>query len=424
MIGIFRSAIFKRILNVGLFQALSQLANALAGLLIIRSLDKVDYAAYVLFYAVLSSISVVSGFGINMGMSVIGGRVWESRKELGILVRTLENLRMGLFKWMILPFAAYTFWLFHENSLGLVFAGFSLAVVLIIVWLQIHANLKFDVAKLLNRTDIVNRYELVPALVRLVAVAGILFFLPGHLFLVLLVTLLSYLIQYRMINGQVAGLYDPSEEESREYRKETVSFMKPDLPSTLYYVFQGQIAVVLLSVFLDTTAISDVTALGRITVLLGIVNATLAAVLLPVFAKEQDLGRLRTKFFQSSSVYLTMLSLICLVAYFFPEALLWVLGEKYVHLKTELFVMVLGSCFIQYVGFMYGIITAKGWVKYQWLYGPLTILNQVILVFLLDLHTEMGIIWFSALGTIGFFLINCVSLTLGFTGKGAKPSFS
>lgn len=411
-------------LNVGFFQALSQVANALAGLLIIRSLDKVDYASYVLFYAVLSSISVVSGFGIHMGMSVIGGRVWQSRKELGILVRTLENLRMGLFKWLILPFAAYTFWLFHENNLGLAFAGFSLAVLLIIVWLQIHANLKFDVAKLLNRTDIVNRYELVPALVRLVAIAGILFLLPGHLFLVLLVTLLSYLIQFWMVNGQVLRLYDPSEVESREYRKETISFMKPDLPSTLYYVFQGQIAVVLLSVFLDTTAISDVTALGRITMLLGIANATVAMVLIPVFAKEQDLGRLRTKFFQSSAVYLAILSLVCVAAYFFPEVLLWVLGEKYAHLKAELFIMVLGSCFIQYVGFMYGLIAAKGWVKYQWLYVPLTILNQAVLILVLDLHTEIGIIWFTALGNIGFFLINCVSLTLGFTGRRAKPGYA
>ena len=422
MIGIFKSELFKRILNVGFFQALSQVVNAATGFLIIRALDKVDYAAYALFFSVLSMIVMVSSIGIHMGMSVIGGRVWEDRQQLGVLVRTLEKLRMVLFKWLLVPFVAYTIWLFYKNEINPVFAWASLAVVLAIVWLQIHANLKFDVAKLLNRTDIVNRYDLVPAIVRFVAVAGILFFWPGNLFPILLVTFLSYLIQYWMVNRQARELYEPAAAASPEYRKEVFSFIRSDALNIIYFVFQGQIVIVLLSVFLNVTSISNVTALGRIMVIFAILNATLAAVLTPVFAKEHDLGRLWRKFFQSSLAYIGLLAAMCFVAYFFPGALLWALGEKYAHLRAELFVMVLGSCFSQYVVFMYGLVAAKGWVRYHWLYTPLTILNQVILFFVLDLRTEMGIIWFGALGHFGFFAINCISLTLGFTGRRVKPS--
>ncbi len=423
MIGIFKGALFKRILNVGFFQAVSQVVNALTGFLIIRSLGKEEYGAYALFFSVLSVIALVSGIGIQMGMSVIGGRVWQDRQAVGSLVRTLESLRMMLFRWMLAPFAAYTIWLFYKNGIGLGFALFALAVVLAIVWLQIHANLKFEVAKLLNRTDIINRYELVPSVVRLGVVAVLLLVLPGAVFPILLVTLLSYLIQYRMIQRQVAGLYEPATAVDPEYRKEVFSLIKSDALNILYFVFQGQVVIVLLSIFLNVTSISNVTALGRIMVVFAILNMTLTTVLIPVFAKEHDLKRLRDKFFQSSAVYIALLVAMCLMAYFFPDLLLWALGEKYANLREELFVMVVGSCFFQYVSFMYWFIASKGWVKYHWLYTPFTIINQAVLIFTLDLRTEMGIIWFGALSHFGFFLINCISLTLGFSNKVVKPGY-
>ena len=73
MNGILRGDLFKRILSVGFFQSIAHLSNAATGFLIIRSLDKEHYAAYALFYSVMSAIVVVSGVGIHMGMSVIGG---------------------------------------------------------------------------------------------------------------------------------------------------------------------------------------------------------------------------------------------------------------------------------------------------------------------------------------------------------------
>lgn len=424
MIGLLKSAVFKRFLNVGFYQAISQLVNAVTGFLIIRSLDKVDYAAYALFFSLLSTISMISGIGIHIGMSVIGGRVWEDRAGLGQLIRTLEGLRMMLFKWLVVPFAAYTFWLFHKNGLSLAFAGCSLAVVLATIWLQIHANLKFDVAKLLNRVDIINYYDLVPAIMRLTAVLGILFFLPGKLLLILLVTFFSYLIQYWMINRQVEKLYEPAIAANPEYRKEALSLMRSEALNTVYFVFQGQVVIILLSIFLDVTAISDVTALGRVMVIFSILNSTLMAVVTPAFAREQDLGKLKAKFFQSSAAYIAIMAAMCIVTYFFPKALLWILGDKYAGLGSELFVMVLGACFFQYVCFMYSFIASKGWMKYQWLYTPLTIINQLILILTLDLHTQMGIIWFGALSNFGFFLINCFSLGLGFLNKDAKPKIT
>ncbi len=419
--AVLKSDLFRRVLSVGFFQALAQAANAAAGILIVRALDKPDYGTYALFFSVLSMIAMLSGIGIHMGVSVIGGRVWEDRRALGTLVRTLEGLRMTLFKWMLVPMAAYTFWLFWKNGIPMAYAALSLGLILTVIWLQIHANLKFDVAKLLGRTDIINRFELVPALVRLAAVAGCLFFLRGMLWPVLLVTLVSYFVQYWMINRQVAGLYEPSDEADAGFRRETVALMKSDAPNILYFVFQGQIVIVLLSVFLGVTSISNVTALGRIMVIFTVLNATVQAVLTPVFAKEHDLGRLRSKFLRSSVAYLGLMVGLCAFTYFFPDALLWVLGGRYAGLRWELFAMMLGACFFQYVSFMYHFISSKGWIKWQWLYTPLTILNQIVLILALDLKTEMGIIWFGALGNFGFFAINCVSLWLGFTGRAAKP---
>ena len=324
---------------------------------------------------------------------------------------------------MVPMFAGYTFWLFYENGMSAYFAGFVLALVLAIVWLQIHANLKFDVAKLLNRSDIINRYDLVPAVVRLVAVVFILFFAPHKLYFVLLVTLLSFVIQYVMVNRLVGELYDDRAPLNSEYRRETISFLKPDLLNSIYLIVQGQIAIVLMSIFLDTSAISDVTVLGRLMVVLAILHATLSAALMPVFAREQDMGRLKGKFLRAVAIYVFILATVCAVAYWFPQPLLWVLGSQYANLEKELFVTVIGSCFFQLIAFMYGLIAAKGWMRFQWLYVPFTLVNHLILILTLDLHSQMGIIWFGTLGHCGFFIINCISIVAGFSGR-AKPSFA
>jgi hypothetical protein len=99
------------------------------------------------------------------------------------------------------------------------------------------------------------------------------------------------------------------------------------------------------------------------------------------------------------------LSLITAAAVF-PDQFLWILGSKYAHLKHELLLMMILSCFSSLLAAMWSLNSTKAWIQYSWLNIPGVILTQIVLLALLDVSTVRGVILFGIFSLAPTFLLN------------------
>jgi hypothetical protein len=156
--------------------------------------------------------------------------------------------------------------------------------------------------------------------------------------------------------------------------------------------------------------------------LFTIVNSVVTGIVLPVAAKIQHKKEIGIFLIRLMLAYLFLIALAIGFTYLFPEWLLMFIGKQYAHLKAELFLMMVTTCFGYFTGIIWMFLSTKGWVKYQWLYAPVSIAILIVSMLFLDLKETRNIILFSGISNVGFFLVNLFSIYKGFSRSGAIPT--
>src|ERR1043166_4716325 len=82
-----------RIARFGVIQGLVQLLLGIAGLLIVRSLSKSEYALFAIANSMQVACTQLADLGVGIGVRSIGGRVWQDRWRFGQLLNTALGLR-------------------------------------------------------------------------------------------------------------------------------------------------------------------------------------------------------------------------------------------------------------------------------------------------------------------------------------------
>src|SRR5688572_12514972 len=85
-----------------LLQLLVQVLTALTGFLLVRSLDKIDYALFTLASTLMATMSVFSDSGLNAAVLTVGGRIWQDRPKLLRLVQQATAMRTRIGLWALL----------------------------------------------------------------------------------------------------------------------------------------------------------------------------------------------------------------------------------------------------------------------------------------------------------------------------------
>src|SRR5688572_8409801 len=73
-------------------QLLVQAVGVAAGILLVRTLDQREYAYFTIVFAILATMNILADSGISIGLSSIGGRVWQDRYRFGQLINTALRL--------------------------------------------------------------------------------------------------------------------------------------------------------------------------------------------------------------------------------------------------------------------------------------------------------------------------------------------
>jgi hypothetical protein len=218
-----------------------------------------------------------------------------------------------------------------------------------------------------------------------------------------------------MLRTYVAGVVDLKAAENAEDRREIVRLTKHLAANAVFYCFQGQITVFLISFFAHrANAVAEVGALGRLAMIFTVVSNLLANVFVPAFARCQNRHRLSWLFAAIIGGVALFSGIILVAAAIFPQQFLFVLGNKYTHLHRELLLMVGGAVIAVVTGTLWALNASKAWVAGSWLYIPLTVVTQFALIPFTDFSTVSGVLTFNLLSAIPSLFLNVALSYRGF----------
>jgi O-antigen/teichoic acid export membrane protein len=405
-----RSRIVARLLTV---QFIVQFLSAVTGFLLVRALPKQEYALFTIAIAIQTSLSLFADSGVNAGLLSMGGRVWQSRVELGKVIGAALRLRVQLGATAMLFVIPMSLWLLMRNGASWLQALTLSGVAITGVYCGTMAAAYGVVTRLHSRYRDIQMVELGGSIVRLGAVASAVALLLNSVIATASSTF-AQVTQYFLVRRQALPLIALPVKEDTRRRAELVKMVRSQWLYFAFYALQGQLTVFLISIYGATTQVADVGALSRLAILSTVVGAVINQALVPSFARIQNPLLLRRRFLQSFVLVLFMGFALLTLGYFCRQPILWVLGPKYAHLDSELLWMLLSIAVGLILTLLWGLNTARGWLHRTWMMVPATLVTQVGLFEWLNISTVRGIIQFSILSQMPNLLISLVMSVVGF----------
>ena len=382
----------KLITVTGGAQVIVQAIGLISGILIIRLLPTAQYALYTLANTMLGTMVLLADGGITAAVMSQGGKVWQDRKKLGIVFLTGLDLRKKFAVGSLLVAAPVLLYLLRYH-------GASWLVSLIVFFSLIPAFLATLSSQLLEiipklQQDItpLQKIQVGVNTGRLALICLSLFAFPLA-FVATLATGFPQLLGNRYL-FKLSGKYaDKAEKIDPAVQQEIISFVKRLLPGVIYYCVSGQITVWLISIFGSTANVAQVGALGRLVVLLSIVNVLFTTLVSPRFARMPNVSGLLLKRYVRIQICLFALS-ACIVgtAWLFSREILWVLGPQYSNLGNEIVLIMVGGCLGLIAGVSFNLYISRGWSIKPIISIPIEIVSIACSILLFNISSIKGIL--------------------------------
>jgi O-antigen/teichoic acid export membrane protein len=399
------SEFFKLTLITGSAQIIVQLVGLVSGLVIIRLLPSQEYAFYTLANAMLGTMAVLSDGGISTGIMSEGGKVWDDKKKLGVVLYTGLQLRKKfsfIILIIILPILAYL--LMHQKAS--VFT--TLLIVLSIIpayyaslsdaLLEIVPKLHQDIKPLQQNQIIVN-------FSRLLLSGAFLFFFPWA-FLAVIAAGIPRVIGNIKLRAIAEKFTIKATHADSIVKGNIIAVVKRTLPGVVYYCLSGQIIIWILSISGNSSSLAASGAISRLGMTLNVVSVMLGTLIIPRFARlPSNKKLLMNRFLQIFASTLMLCCVVQLTVFVFSHQLLSILGPHYLHLEKELFVYFLGSNVTLLMSTSFGLYTSRGWIIKPAFSIAYEILFLIVGVFIFNVSSLMGVLWFT-------FFISCSQLLM------------
>ena len=403
----------RRIGNYALVQAAVHLLAFTSGILLVRWLPQREYAYFTIANAMQATLMMLADIGISTGLISIGGRVWQDSRRFGELINTGLAVRRKLAAVATIVVAPILYAMLARNGASLSYALLLTAIVLGGFSIQLSIDVFSVVPRLHSDIKRIQTIDLSCAVVRLFLVFGLIYFIPAAGLAVALATV-TFFLQYLLLRSYAARMVDLGASENAEDRQEIVRLIKTLAASTLFYCFQGQINVFLITLFgHHTDSIAEVGALGRLAMIFTILMNMMTNVFVPAFARCQEKRELLKLYFLIAGGVLLFSAAVLAGAALFPNQFLFVLGSRYAHLHRELLLMIAVAVISALSSALWLLNASKAWVAGSWLYIPLTLATQVALIPFTDFSSVASILIFNLISLVPSLL---VSVALGYRG--------
>jgi len=400
--------------NFALVQAGVQVIGFLSGILLVRWLSQREYAYFTIANTMQGTINLLADIGISVGLVSIGGRVWHDRHRFGELINAALAVRRRLGALAIIAVTPIMYSMLVKNGASTLYTAVLIAVVLAGLIIQLSIGVLSVVPRLRSDITRIQIIDVTGALVRLLLLV-VLLFVALNAGVAVGVATLVLLLQYAMLRHYVTGVVDLNATENPEDRHEIIRLTRHLAANAVFYCLQGQITIFLISFFAHhVNAVAEVGALGRLAMIFTVLSNLLANVFVPAFARCQNRRKLRWLYGAILGGVAAFSLAILAFAAIFPDQFLFVLGSKYAHLHYELLLMVGGAIIGALTGTFWALNASKAWVSGAWLYIPLTLATQIVLIPYTNFSSVSGVLMFNLLSAVPNLLLNAVLSYRGF----------
>lgn len=395
-------------------QAIVQVISFLSGILIVRYLDQREYAFFTIANTMQGTLNILADIGISVGLVSIGGKVWQDPHRFGQLVNTALGLRRKLGLVAIAVVTPVLYSMLVKNGASIPYTLALVALILGGLLIQLSLGVLGVVPRLRSDVGKIQMIDFTGAVARLIALIAIVFvFLNAGVAVALGSAML--LLQYWLLRRYVTGVIDLGAPENDDDRVAMRGYIRSLAANAVFYCFQGQITVFLISFFGNrASSVAEVGALGRLAMIFAVLANLLTNVFAPAFARCQDAHRLRLQFATIVGAVAAFSVGVIGVAAFFPDQFLFVLGAKYSHLQRELVLMVAGAVIGALTGTFWTLNASKAWIAGSWLYIPTTVATQLALIPFTDFSSVRGVLIFNLISALPNLLLNLVLSFRGF----------
>ena len=386
-------------------QILVQAIGLFCGILIIRLLPTKEYAFYVLANTLLGTMTVLADGGVSAGVMAQGAKVWNDKQKLGAVIVTGMDLRQKFAIGSLIiatPALIYLLRFHHASWLMTILICLALIPAFLAALsdglLEIAPKLKQDLYPL-------QRNQIVAATTRLLMIVGSLFIFPWT-FVAILGTGVSRTLANIRLRKISTSYADRNQKPDVEVRKNILVTVKRILPTAIYYCLSGQITIWLISFFGSTKSLSQVGALSGLTTALGFLKTVFDMMIVPRFARlKTNTNEIIKKFI---IIQLGLIVLVAVVVSFvavFGQYLLLILGHDFSNLHDEIVLITTGGMVTIIGGANNSLLNSRGMIIPPYVYIPSVVAAQVVLAFIVPLHTVVGILSYGIFTSVIIYVI-------------------
>ncbi len=393
-----------------------------AGLFLVRSLTKSEYAFYTIAITMQSSMSMFVDAGISVGILAIGGTIFGNRDLIGQLIKTAKKLRMFfLFLGMII-IGPITAWLLIKNNAPTITIISITLLIILGGYFQVLQNSPLIIvrlARLQNKLQLVN---IIASFSRWIFLITFFFLTTLSASLSLFASIVGLAFQAHAFSRLSKPFFNELAISNAQYEKKLIETIKKILPGSIYLMFHSQISIGLLSIFGNIESVADLGALGRIGMIFSVVTSVMANLVIPRFAQLKN-EVLLSRYFLIIGIYIIFGMVAVIISIIFPEYFLLILGEKYFHLKNEVVLMVATTCINSLAGHMWNMNASRGWIAPPTISIGVGLITQLILMLIIGVSSVYQILLISIFFSLQVVGIGIFVALKGFSNIDKKPNF-
>jgi O-antigen/teichoic acid export membrane protein len=383
----------KLISITGSAQIIVQVVGFASGILIIRLLSTQEYALYTLTNTMLGAMTLLSDGGISTGVMAQGGKVWEDKGKLGSVMATGLDLRKKFAIGSLLVSIPILFYLLMHNGAGWL-TSFLIVISLIPAFFAALSDSLLEIPIKLHQNILpLQKNQLYVSFGRLLLAGSTLFLFPLAYIAILAAGIPRIYgnVNLRKISNK---FIDETKLPDPLIKKEILIIVKRSLPAVIYYCLSGQITIWIISVFGNSTSVAQIGALGRLAVLLNLVSVIFSTLIVPRFARiKQQSSRLLGIYSKIITVFFIFGLFVVGFTWFFSDYLLWILGNNYAGLKTELTLMIIGSCINLIMSIGFSLYLSRGWIMKSYISISVSVLPIIVGCFIFNISDLKGVLY-------------------------------
>lgn len=396
-----------RIVEFLAWQGITMAGNLFYGFLCVRLLPIPDYAKFAVVFGFLGTLTVFMDISFSAALLPLIGERIDDRQLIADYVASLRQLAHWLF-YVFGPAAMVAYPLIvHRQHWNWQTVAAMVAILLLASWFSRVSGAYGAV--LIVRRDRKSWYrsQMISSLGTLALLGVVWAAHTLNAFTAILINVAGIVyvaLAYYFRAGLLLGV---TGNPTRQKRKAIVHLSAPSIPNAVFYALQGQVSLLLITIFGHVTAVASVGALTRLSQVF-VLFAQMAPLLIEPYFASLPKARLKRNYVAIVAAEALFCFAMVSLARAFPGIFLWILGPKYGGLRYEVFLLMAGSSMAFFAGQLYVIHNARRFV-YWWNGMAVIVLTLGIDIFFIwkvDLSTVRAVLTLGVFTALAGLLVN------------------